>query len=111
MMDLYGEVPVPFVISFGDELPEKYKNIRLPKMVKKAAEGLMDDRTLPVWWLTPNEWMWPDVDDPSYYDGAGTQRVSPKMLWKLGQKDDVIDLLMAMKGDPYEQVIAAVTSR
>ena len=30
------------------------------------------------------------------------------MLWRMGQKNDVVDLLMAMKGDPYEQVIEAL---
>ena len=88
-------------------------DLKPPRKVRKAAEGLMEELSLQIWWATPNVWMWPENEEGfditrDFLDMDGNTTVTPLMLWRMGQKNDVVDLLMAMKGDPYEQVIEAL---
>ena len=65
--------------------------------------------TLQMWWVAPNNYLWPKTaegDDitSDFLDATGRMTVTPMMMWVMGQKEEVIDLIMAMKDDPYEQV-------
>ena len=90
-------------------LEEQFGQVRTPKEIRKAAEGLMDGFMLSIWWVTPNNYLWlksAEGDDISrdFLDATGRTTVTPMMMWVWGQKEEVIDLIMAMKDDPYEQV-------
>ena len=86
-------------------LVEKYGGVGIPKEVIKTAEGVMAGLMLQMWWVTPNNWLWPkdseggDITD-DFRDGTGRTTVTPMLMWGIGQKEEVIDLIMAMKNDP-----------
>ena len=83
-------------------LVEQYGGVRIPKEVIKTAEGVMAGLMLQMWWVTPSNWLWPkdseggDITD-DFRDGTGRTTVTPMMMWAMGQKEEVIDLIMAMK--------------
>ena len=83
-------------------LEEQFGQVRIPKEVRKAADGVMAGLMLQMWWVTPSNWLWPkyseggDITD-DFRDGTGRTTVTPMMMWAFGQKEEVIDLIMAMK--------------
>ena len=86
-------------------LVEQYGGVRIPKEVRKTAEGVMSELMLQMWWVTPNNWLWPkdneggDITD-DFRDGTGRTTVTPMMMWFMEQKEEVLDLILAMKNDP-----------
>lgn len=73
-------------------LHEQYDQIKIPREVRKAAKGLMNGVLLAMWWVTPNDWMWPA-------EGKANSTVTPEMLWEMGQHDDVLDFILTLKLD------------
>ncbi len=83
-------------------LEEQFGQVRIPKEVRKAADGVMAGLMLQIWWVSPNNYLWPKTVDGrdltrDFLDATGRTTVTPMLMWVIGQKEEVIDLIMAMK--------------
>jgi len=83
-------------------LVERYGGVGIPKEVRKTAEGVMVGLMLQIWWVSPNNYLWPKTVDGrdltrDFLDATGRTTVTPMLMWVIGQKEEVIDLIMAMK--------------
>ncbi len=97
-------------------LQEQYGRVAVPIEVTRRAEGLMSGLGLQMWWVTPNPWLWPKNKEgfditSEYLNAAGETIVTPMMMWMMGQGEDVIDLLRALRGDLDEPVTKAVVGK